>query len=150
MKPHSLCKPGTEHAHQVALFAWAAMASRVGMQAAFDERCYEKKLYASSFVMEPKAHLLSLMFAIPNGGERNKIVASRLKAEGVKSGVPDICLPVPNGSYHSMYIELKKPKNGVVSKAQTQWLRELVAQDHCAVVCYGWEAAAKALYQYLK
>ena len=29
-------------------------------------------------------------FAIPNGGKRNIITASKLKAEGVKKGVPDL------------------------------------------------------------
>jgi hypothetical protein len=35
-----------------------------------------------------------LIFAIPNGGQRNVIVASKLKAEGVLSGVPDLCVPI--------------------------------------------------------
>ena len=33
---------------------------------------------------------LDLLHAIPNGGHRNKATAGRLKAEGVKRGVPDI------------------------------------------------------------
>ena len=37
---------------------------------------------------------LKLMYHIPNGGKRNITTARRLKAEGVKAGVPDIHLPV--------------------------------------------------------
>ena len=39
---------------------------------------------------EYKGHPYNLIFAIPNGGQRHKAVAAKLKAEGVKSGVPDL------------------------------------------------------------
>ena len=34
----------------------------------------------------------AVFFAVPNGGDRNPIVASKLKAEGVKPGVPDLLI----------------------------------------------------------
>lgn len=37
------------------------------------------------------------LFAIPNGGIRNIVTAKRLKAEGVKAGVPDMCVTLPGG-----------------------------------------------------
>ena len=51
---------------------------------------------------------LNCMFAIPNGGLRNPVVARKLKAEGVKSGVSDIFLSVARGGYHGLYIEMKR------------------------------------------
>ena len=42
---------------------------------------------------------LDCMYAIPNGGHRDVRVAARLKAEGVKAGVPDICLPIPRDGH---------------------------------------------------
>jgi hypothetical protein len=47
---------------------------------------------------------LRLMFAIPNGGSRDKREAANLKAEGVKSGVPDVFLPVPRHNYLVLFI----------------------------------------------
>ncbi len=60
----------TEHVEQVSLMRWAALTKR----------------------RRPE---LALLYAIPNGGDRHKAVAAKLSAEGVKSGVPDLCLPVP-------------------------------------------------------
>jgi len=39
------------------------------------------------------------IFAIPNGGKRNRIEAAKLKRQGVKPGVPDIFLPAPRDGY---------------------------------------------------
>ena len=50
---------------------------------------------------------LKLLHHIPNGGKRDAIEAKHLKAQGVKKGVPDLCLPVARGPYHGAYIELK-------------------------------------------
>ena len=61
---------------------------------------------------------LRLLHAIPNGGKRLKSEAARLQAMGVKPGVPDLCLPVPRGKYHGLYIELKRLYGGRVSPAQ--------------------------------
>ena len=61
---------------------------------------------------------LALAFAIPNGaklpwtknakGQRYSAEAIRLKQEGLKSGVPDICIPVMRGGYGAMFLELKR------------------------------------------
>ena len=74
----------SEHSEQAALFRWAAMQSK-------------------------SIPALALLLAIPNGGARSLTTGGRLKAEGVKAGVPDIVLPVPRGSYASLWIELKRP-----------------------------------------
>lgn len=48
-------------------------------------------------------------FSIPNGGMRNVIVAKKLKAEGVKAGVADLFLMIPNKIFHGLFIEVKTP-----------------------------------------
>ena len=58
----------TEHEEQCALFEWAD--------------CWFPMVSA-------------LLFAIPMGGHRHIAVAAKLKAEGVKAGVPDIFFALP-------------------------------------------------------
>lgn len=92
---------------------------------------------------------LKLLHHIPNGGSRDVREAVNLKRQGVKSGVPDLCLPVPRGKYHGLYIELKRIKGGRVSDEQQQWLTELQNVGYRAVVCKGWEAAKTEIEWYL-
>jgi hypothetical protein len=92
---------------------------------------------------------LSLMYHIPNGGKRNVREAARLKKEGVKSGIPDICLPVARGIYHGLYIELKAGK-GKASDNQKDWIDRLTNQGYKAEVCIGWEQAKDAILEYLE
>lgn len=54
---------------------------------------------------------LSMLYAVPNGGRRDKAEAAHLKRQGVRAGVPDLCLAVPKGKYHGLYIELKVGNN---------------------------------------
>lgn len=92
---------------------------------------------------------LQLMFHIPNGGYRNINTAKRLKAEGVKAGVPDICLPIAKGNYHGLYLELKTDK-GRLSKEQEIWLSDLKSEGYLAEVAYGFDEAVKVIKGYLE
>ncbi|MCL2071595.1 MAG: VRR-NUC domain-containing protein [Oscillospiraceae bacterium] len=92
---------------------------------------------------------LSLLHAIPNGGYRPITTAARLKAEGVRAGVPDICLPVARQGYNGLYIELKAPK-GRVQANQREWLQDLSEQGYKAVVAYGFEEARTVIEDYLR
>lgn len=111
----------TEHEEQVMLFKWAAMRRD-----------------------------LDVMYAIPNGGHRDIRVAARLKQEGVKAGVPDICIPIARGGHHGLYIELKRRKNGRVSPDQLKWLDALMREGYACAVCCGWEAARDVINEYLE
>lgn len=92
---------------------------------------------------------LRLMFAIPNGGSRHPAEAAHMKAQGVKPGVPDICLPVPVGRYAALYIELKRKKGGRVSDEQRGWIEALNRVGNRAVVCRGWDEAREEIVRYL-
>ena len=92
---------------------------------------------------------LALLHHIPNGGDRNRGTGARLKLEGVKRGVPDICLPVARNGYHGLYIELKVGEN-VPSEYQAAFLGRLNDQGYCALVCYGAADAYRALVDYLE
>ena len=92
---------------------------------------------------------LKLLHAIPNGGLRNKVTAARLQREGVKPGVPDICLPMPRGDFKGLYIEMKRIRGGTVSQEQIQWIMGLRMNGYCAEICKGWEKAKDLILWYL-
>lgn len=64
-------------------------------------------------------------FAVPNGGKRHIAVATKLKAEGVNPGVPDLVFVIPpHGRFAGL--ELKSEK-GVLSEHQMEWRQKLQA-----------------------
>lgn len=91
---------------------------------------------------------LQLLFAVPSGRKRSKIDAGKLKAEGVKAGVPDLCLPVARCGFHGAWIEMKS-KDGRVSLDQNWWHQKLRDQGYYVVVCWDWSNARTALSNYL-
>jgi hypothetical protein len=91
-----------------------------------------------------------LLFAIPNGGNRNIITATMLKAEGVRAGVPDLFLAVPHGDKHGLFIEMKKTKGGRVSDSQSSMIECLIQNGYAAVVCRGWIDAKTTIENYFK
>lgn len=97
---------------------------------------------------EGKHPELRLLFAVPNGGDRHPAVAAKMKAEGVKAGVPDYLLPVARGGFHGLAIELKTA-TGSASREQKGWLADLRAQGYRAEVCKGWQQAFDTLTDYL-
>ena len=85
----------------------------------------------------------------PNGGSRQQAEARRLKAQGVKSGVPDLHLPIAKGRYIGLYIEMKYDK-GKIQKTQEEWIDGMVAAGHYACVCYGLDPAIKVIEMYVQ
>ena len=112
------------HDEQVALFEWA----RVSVNT-YPELCN--------------------MFAIPNGGARHKAVAGKLKMEGVRAGVPDICLAVANHKHHGLFIEMKFGQNKLQDE-QKAWKDKLEIEKYAHVVCYTWIEAKDEITKYLE
>jgi hypothetical protein len=123
--PEGMAKSGSEHAHQCALFCWSAVPAT---QLAFP--------------------LARLMFAIPNGGLRDKITSSNLKQEGVKAGTWDVFLPVPRRGYHGLWLEMKAGKNRLTSE-QIEFEKNVLAQGYATRVCYSYIEAIEAVTWYL-
>ncbi len=113
----------TEHDEQVCLMQWAAL----------HEWMYPE---------------LELLFAIPNGGFRKMKTAITLKKEGVKSGVPDLFLPVSRGVWHGLFIEMKSSK-GNMSGPQRYWQRILRQQSYKVEMCRGFESAKEVIIEYI-
>lgn len=86
--------------------------------------------------------------AIPNGGGRTKREAGRLKAEGVKKGVPDIFTAVPVNGAHGLYIEMKST-GGRVSEEQAAWIADALELGYAAVVCRSATEAMAAWLAYM-
>ncbi len=93
-------------------------------------------------------HRGRLIYAIPNGSKRNIITATKLKAEGVTSGIPDLHIPVPNRFYHGLYIEMKvKPNTPTLS--QREMMNQLHANGYKCAVCYSLDQFIEVVNQYL-
>lgn len=99
---------------------------------------------------EGKHPELRMLHHIPNGGARSARTGAMLKAQGVKKGVPDLCLPVPCGVYHGLYIELKRVIGGHVSAEQAEMLNALAAYGYKARICRGAEEAINTIRDYLR
>ena len=97
------------------------------------------------FDLQIKDHKI---FAIPNGGDRNIVVAKKLKAEGVRAGVPDLFLPTAKGIFHGLFIEMKAGKNKVTEK-QSEWIDYLNSRGFKAMACYSWLEAKQEIETYL-
>ncbi len=129
MTPEQIAKSGTEHAHQAALFCWAGQKTDIWPE-------------------------LAWMYAIPNGGMRDRVTAARLKAEGLKSGISDVCLPTAKRGYHGLYLEMKKPGSagkaaGKESKEQKEFGAFVQSGGYYYACCHDWETAAKLIAWYL-
>ena len=151
MTPEQLAKSKTEHAEQVALFAWCNMAASFGVQAAEDPLSYKVHKHAQimvdQYLSRPDPRF-AMLFAIHNQGHGDAIRGSRAKAEGVKAGVPDLLLAITT-NYAGLFIELKKETKGKVSAKQVDWLDKLEGQKYKTAVCFGYKEAIAVILEYL-
>lgn len=113
------------------------------------ESINQQQLFLWAALQSGRYPQLALMFHIPNEGKRSKYTGGRMRAEGMKAGVPDIFLPVPSGQYHGLFIEMKS-EGGRPSREQTMWLNSLERQGYRVGVCKGFEQAAALIMDYLK
>lgn len=113
------------------------------------EHQIQKRLIEACRQIEPSFPELRSLYAIPNGGHRNIIVARKLKAEGVRAGVPDLCLPISDGIFNALYIEMKRP-GGSVSKEQRMMHAELERWGNHVIVCFSAQTALDALVRYIR
>lgn len=113
-----------EHADQAAFFAWSA---------------YQEARHPE---------LGRLLFAVPNGGRRDKATAGKLKAEGVKAGTPDVLLLAPACHYAGLALEFKK-QGGRLEPEQRAFLEAAAAAGYLCAVTWAWEAGRDLVAAYL-
>lgn len=122
----------TEHQMQATVFAWIDR---------------QKKQYPA----------LEWIYAVPNGQYKSREVRGIFRDEGLRGGVPDICVAVPQRHpqfpdlyrYCGLYIEMKRGGGGTVSKTQNRWLTGLNEQGYLAVVARSGDQAMVIIATYL-
>lgn len=92
-------------------------------------------LFVKWFRLKHKKHFV---FAIPNGEYRTSIAGSRLKKEGVVSGIPDLQVLLSNGK--SFFIEMKTIR-GKTSIVQKERIKDIERLHHTVLVGYGLDDA---------
>ena len=127
-----LASNSSEHSQQAALFAWSALPE---VRATYPQ--------------------LKWMFAVPNGFYSTAAQKAKMKAEGLKDGVPDIFLmwriisvTNVNNRWNGLVMEMKA-KNGRLSDEQVEWIKHLTSQGYAATVVKGFEAAKEVIINYL-
>lgn len=101
---------------------------------------------------------LKTIHAIPNGGKlpytRTKkkgrmISPERIKlvAEGLRSGIPDICVPYSDGFNSGLYIEMKRPGNDT-SPEQESMIEFLKLLNHRVQVINNTKEAVELIYKF--
>lgn len=98
--------------------------------------------------------LETLMFAIPNGGNRDARTGAIMKREGVTAGVWDLCICISRHFSHTLWIEVKDPryrtrKNGGLSEKQLEWGDDMFLQGHRMDVVYSCQEALDLIEWYL-
>lgn len=99
---------------------------------------------------------LENLYAIPNGAKKSKHMAVWFQQEGLRSGVPDLCLawPLPHKDfsqlyvYCGLYIEMKVKPN-TVSDAQQAWGKRLIRAGYMWMVCWNAQEAVTAIGKWL-
>jgi len=94
----------------------------------------------------------SLLLAIPNGGQRSKATAGKLRAEGVVSGVADLFLAMParidDKVLHGLFIEMKSPI-GYQSRSQKHWQIQIEQQGYKYTICKSFEQFQKIINDWI-
>lgn len=103
---------------------------------------------------ETRYPALKLAFAVPNAAKRSVRLAARMKAEGLRAGVPDWILPVPAQNYPYGYIGLAielKAHRTKISPAQSEYMAMLKSYGwRVELVRDDWEIAKRIVEEYLR
>lgn len=125
----------TEFAQQAALIRWAHSL----------EARRQYMLYP-----ELGVSALDLIFAIPNANRRSPHEQRQRMWEGMKRGVPDLCLPLAGPGGHGLFIEMKAPLGGSPTPEQRWWAEMLNRNGYTAEICPGFTAAQHLIMDYLE
>lgn len=162
MKPEAICRNNTESGHQQAFIVYCQVAEKYGFE--------EADVFCVTGNVRKREHYhpvpeLKWIHAIPNGGKRGdtKETAARqgnkLKMEGVKTGVADLCWPYASTGkipFAGLYVEMKRPAektNSLIAKGglkteQLEFRDFVLSQGYKWAVCYSWIEAVAVIKKY--
>lgn len=89
-----------------------------------------------------------LLFAVPNGGFRNKKEAGIMKAEGVTAGVADVILLMPSGGFASLCVEFKT-EDGRQRATQKEWQTAAEGAGNKYVIVRSFDEFKEQIEKYL-
>jgi hypothetical protein len=89
-----------------------------------------------------------IIAAIPNGGDRTASERVRLAAEGVLSGMPDLCVLRASGGFYGLFVEMKT-ETGVVGASQRDIATRLNAEGYLCVTARSPEEVYGIIEEYL-
>jgi hypothetical protein len=108
------------------------LASRIRRKPARNEHCLQRSI--ANWCDGLGRRMVQARFAaIPNGGGRDIVTASRLKAEGVRAGMPDLVFWRDSGRV--MWVEIKNGTSGQLSPSQKELHARMKADGHMVHVC---------------
>lgn len=92
--------------------------------------------------------LSGMLFSIPNEGKRARANASRMKAQGIVSGVADLMLMVARGGFHGLFIEMKS-EVGRQNANQKRFQADAESQGYRYVICRDLTEFSDVIEKYL-
>ncbi|WP_315084973.1 VRR-NUC domain-containing protein [Bacteroides heparinolyticus] len=113
-----------------------------------EEADMQSEFFNKVFTVFPKLPR-KLLFAVPNGGSRNKIEAVNMKRQGVTAGVADVILLVPKKGFASLCIEFKT-KTGRQSEEQKEFQFQAEKCGSKYVVVRSVEQALREVKEYIE
>ena len=121
--------------------------SRTKKRNAQPEAAEQEKVIKWARDNEKNYPFLWMLHSSLNGVKLSKTQAGKAKASGMLSGVPDLFLPVPRGSFFGLYIEMKSEK-GRLTENQQWFLSNAESLGYKTAVCYSAKEAIDAIEAY--
>lgn len=92
-------------------------------------------------------HPEALVYAVPNAARRSMATAALLKAEGMRSGIPDVIIDEPVGAYHGLRIEFKT-RVGRLTPQQRDVIEAMRFRGYYVCICRSADEAYRAWIAY--
>ncbi len=117
------------------------------IRAEYQEQC---AVFEWAAGMEHKWPCLKLLFGSLMGTKLPPKYLNKAKKAGMKTGKPDINLPVPMGGFCGLWIELKRIKGKKPTDEQEVMLKNLAIVGNAVYLANGSAAAIRTIKQYLE